>query len=210
MSKEEGTRRANQPSQQEQDELRARYIDRCVTPFVREMMQKHPRLLSATILVAQYWNDEADDAVHYEVAFSPREAFDLETIEFGEEHYGQEAHSDSYAREFCGLSLDVGENSWNENYDAIPLFAAFCKEGSTQDDEFKDAYTPYAVFRREISETEAGLREAALRDPQAREVLRDYWEAHGGVSQTLTLKVVGEMLRPHLDGVRPEWDGEES
>jgi hypothetical protein len=194
MTKQKETRRsANQPSRQKQDELRARHIDRCVTPFVREMMQEHPRLLTATLCVMQSGAD-AGAAVHYRVAFSPREAFDPKTIDYGQP---DEAWDDaSYVREFYRCAYSSGEDSWYNNDDAIPLFAAFCKEDWR--------YRQYAVFRREISETEAGLREAALHDPQAREVLGDYWEARG-VSQTLTIKVVGQMLRPHLDGVRRAW-----
>jgi hypothetical protein len=46
------------------------------------------------------------------------------------------------------LKFKVQSTSWDENWDAIPAFAAFCREGSHQGMSVAEAYTPYAVLRR--------------------------------------------------------------
>ncbi len=51
-------------------DLRDRVIREGVVPMVRRAFDAYPALQSATLLVAQFWCDEAHDAVHCDVIFS--------------------------------------------------------------------------------------------------------------------------------------------
>lgn len=50
--------------------LRDQMIREQIVPVIRRAFAAHPALHSATLLVAQYWNDEANDAVHCDLVFS--------------------------------------------------------------------------------------------------------------------------------------------
>jgi hypothetical protein len=50
--------------------LRDQVIRKDVVPMIRRAFDAYPALQSATLLVAQFWCDEAHDAVHYDVVFS--------------------------------------------------------------------------------------------------------------------------------------------
>lgn len=144
-----------------------------VEPLIQSMFDRHTRLQSAMLLVAQYWNDEAEDAVHYELIYSERETPDVE------------AATDLDRQDDVNFAIPPSEatwdelrdafiDGWHENTDAIPLFAAFTREAGDQERDVTENYEPYALFRR--------------------------------TPQGLTTEVVGKMLRPWLDGVRPTWE----
>ncbi len=61
-------------------ELREKIMDECVIPVVRALFDQYPQLRSAVMLVAQYWNDHARDAVHHKVFFSVLETPDLDSL----------------------------------------------------------------------------------------------------------------------------------
>ena len=145
---------------------------------VRRYFDKYPLLRSAALCVAQYWNDEADDAVHACVVVSelPEPTLD------GTEPYADEGTPDpnlpntkikesEYARGSF-LHLWSAGVPWDDNNRAIPLWAAFTLEGGSQDSDFSANYAPAVLFYR-----------------------------HGGYSFL-------PMLRPQLDGVRSEWSDE--
>ena len=74
------------------------------------------------MLVAQYYDDEAWDAL----AEGPESGLPLSTFH---------------------TLAETGSLEWDDNYDAVLLFAAFCTEGANQMMEVSEAYTPYAIFR---------------------------------------------------------------
>lgn len=45
------------------EQLREKLIKNVIMPLVEANFNKNPQLNSATMLVAQYWDDEASDAV---------------------------------------------------------------------------------------------------------------------------------------------------
>jgi hypothetical protein len=72
-------------------ELRQKMIETHILPQVKAAFTKYDRLQSAMILVAQYWCDEANDAVHYELLLSvlPTPAFPIKLVEIGSYDYDQ-------------------------------------------------------------------------------------------------------------------------
>lgn len=157
-------------------QLRQKSIDGFIVPIVKANFNKYPQLKSAAILVAQYWNDEASDAVHQHIIYSVLDTPDFEAAARGE--YGKDTVNLPSLGRLEDRAYSVERNGeevyWLENLDAIPAFAAFCKEGSHQCMDTFEAYTPYAVLRRQEDD--------------------------------IDIEVVGKMLRPWLDGIKPEWD----
>ena len=161
-------------------ELREKIVSCEIVPTIKVVFDKYPQIQSAMLVVAQYWNDEANDAVHYQMIFSvlPKPTFGVD-IGGIEDYYdgdpinlpGLPSLYEIYnsIEDFCVFEGE--EYPWEENGNAVPTFAAYCKEGCHQDMDNLEAYTPYAVFRR---------KEGAIET-----------------------EVVGEMLRPWLDGLRP-------
>ncbi|WP_338867780.1 hypothetical protein [Myxococcus stipitatus] len=118
-----------------------------VEPTVRRCFQRYPRLRSMTLLLAQYWNDEADDAVHYRFVFSELETPDVEaSSRAGEEDAVNFATppGDSFWNDYNHRYI----GNWPDNHDAIPAFAAFTREDCHQEMTLGEAYEPYVIFRR--------------------------------------------------------------
>jgi hypothetical protein len=165
-------------TKEEAAELREKIISSEIVPKIKVVFDKYPQLRSAMLLVAQYWDDEADDAVHYEIVFSvlPTPALGIKLVENDDyDEYDPvnlpglpslyRISSEAYHK------VEDEEYAWRDNGNAVATFAAYCKEGCHQEMDYLEAYTPYAVFRWKEADIE--------------------------------IEVVGTMLRPWLDGVRP-------
>jgi uncharacterized protein (TIGR02996 family) len=153
---------------------RRQYIRKELLPVVLDFFQKYEGLRSAMLCVAQYWSDEATDAVHGNLIVS--ELFEPKME--GVQSYADESDPDI---NLPNLKIKIGYHwgsvislwdakiPWDDNHDAIPLWAAFAPEGADQGyDKLSDAYSPAAMFYR-----------------------------YGGYE-------ILPMIRPELDGVRPE------
>jgi hypothetical protein len=164
-------------TKKESADLREKIINYTIVPQIQLVFSRYPQIRSAILLIAQYWNDEASDEVHYQIIFSvlPTPKWEIGLTKYHE--YDPinlpelPRSNDIYER----FSEDFdrfknGEYCWENDGDTIPAFAAYCKEGCHQDMEYLEAYNPYAVFRRKEEEIE--------------------------------IEVVGNMLRPWLDGIR--------
>jgi hypothetical protein len=155
-----------------------------------EFFERYPALNSIGFCVSQFWNDEADDAVHFDPCFSELRNPDFEAG-FREdvmyEGLGDLVNLPSMHSEFDRFSVDM---EWADalslsdpNGENISLFAAFCKEGCDQEMPTSEVTSPYAVFRRGTTNM-TNMTNGA----------------------TVETEIVGVMLRPWLDGVRPDWE----
>jgi uncharacterized protein (TIGR02996 family) len=163
----------------ETDDARRRYLRTDLLPLVARYFQTYERLQSALLCVAQYWADEADDAVHGSLIVSELPEPSLEGARF---RYKKDSSPDvnlpttriegKYGE--SGSVTSLYGTRWDDNSGAIPLWAAFApEEGSQEYETLQDAYAPAVRFYR-----------------------------HGGYEFL-------PMRRPHLNGIRPEWwDGE--
>ena len=107
-------------------------LDNVVAPFVRERFEECSILRTAVLFVAQYWDDEANDAVHQEIAWSKLQTVDLDAA----------LHSlDEWEPEPVNLSEDLSQTGikdfrwighWDVTNTAIPLWACFCREDCDQ------------------------------------------------------------------------------
>ncbi len=124
---------------------RHRSVHEHFVPVVARVFAEHPLLKIAVFMVGQYWDDEAHDAVHYRLFFSQFEPPQMDAYNDLEAD-----HNPNHPPGFDPDPYDpfYKEIPWDNNYDAIPLFAAFCKEGAHQEMDETEAFTPYAFFRR--------------------------------------------------------------
>ena len=169
---------------------RSKYLGDIVLPFVLKSFEKYPKIQSATLFVAQYWNDEARDAVHEALVYSIHETPDIDTwlakmklfmedeieweifqslVEGWDAIYETDMEVSDYGSPKISQRKSVA--NWNPNGAPISLFASYCEENGSQFDEFPTGYRPIAIFRRDGS--------------------YDFF---------------GETVRPWLDGVMPEWE----
>ncbi|OWK40482.1 TIGR02996 domain-containing protein [Fimbriiglobus ruber] len=161
----------------EADMARRHYLRNHLLPTVRGYFNAHERLRSAMLCVAQYWDDQASDAVHGILVVSELVEPTLEGVARFNFVPGNDPNIPNTqiqsGRTYGGgsrstIDLDFSEIQWLENTDAIPLWAAFAPEGGNQEyEKFGDAYSPAVMFYR-----------------------------HGGYT-------VLPILRPQLDGIRP-------
>jgi hypothetical protein len=129
------------------------------------------------LCVAQYWADEADDAVHAALIVSELPEPVLEGVGWEGDEDAPDRNipntrlkSRYSERPSSAISLYEAGTRWDDNNAAIPLWAAFAPEGGSQEyGELSETYSPAVMFYR-----------------------------HGGHE-------ILPMLRPHLDGVQPQW-----
>ncbi len=158
--------------------LRVAFIEQELLPALMKVFESKPGLKSALLCVAQYWDDEAGDAVHDLIVISELDEPDLERAVY----YGEPDEVDPNildpANRFKPQYDDPGSVlgcydlrvNWNDNHEAIELWAGFAPEGGDQNyDRFQECYAPAVLMRRD------------------------------GSYQFF------DMQRPWLDGIRAEW-----
>lgn len=157
---------------------RERFLAQVLVPYAAKRFGQFAHLRSAAFCIAQFWCDEALDAVHYEWVFSELDTPDV-SAGLEDEEVGDPVNLPSGPLDWGPTRYPPLLGAWDSNMSFIPLFAAFCKEDCDQEMDPSESFVPYAVFTRAADEP-------------------------AGVS----VQVVGQMRRPWLDGVAPLWDGE--
>jgi uncharacterized protein (TIGR02996 family) len=163
----------------EAEMARRQYLRTQLLPVVSQYFTTYDRLQSAMLCVAQYWADEADDAVHGLLIVSELLEPILEGVSWREDESNGDpnlpnTHIKPKYGEGSSSAVDLWGAHWDDNSGAIPLWAAFApEEGSQEYEYFSEVYAPAVMFYR-----------------------------HGGYE-------ILPMRRPHLDGVQPEWGWEE-
>lgn len=124
-------------------ELRAFYLRWVFQPLAAELLRAHADVQSVTLACAQYYNDEARDAVHLAVLPSTdRAATWPEPVGGG---WGRHERVLRAQRALTGRRYG---GFYGDNYDFIVAFAAYCRPGAHQELRMVEAYLPYAVARR--------------------------------------------------------------
>jgi hypothetical protein len=148
---------ANIPKRFSADEAAARrnaFVRGPLLEAVTEQFGEYPTLQSATFVVAQYESSGSTDEIHLELVFSERDTPDLPARS---KYFLDEETAGSDKSNYPTLQGEAAEDLqyvWIDSPDqederntSIPLFAAFCLQGSLQDN-FIDMFSPYAIFRR--------------------------------------------------------------
>ncbi len=168
------------PYKDKAEELRNQLINDCIIPQIKGVFQKYKEIKSAILMVAQYWNDEAHDAVHQTIIYSELEEPDLLAAEkFEEEDKPDVINLPSIKNEYNSydyyLRADGNYKYWDDNNMAIPAFACYCNEYCHQEMNTFEAYSPYALFKK-------------------------------SENNEISMKIIGVKIRPWLEGVIPDWE----
>lgn len=131
-------------------ELRAFFLRWVLQPRAARLLRE-PSTRSVTLAVAQYWNDEARDAVHLLLLPSPLRDPGWPLVGPAPVRWPGEDSP---------LSLPYLDNS-----DYITAFGAYCLPGCDQEMSLNEAYRPYAIARMGPEGVEIE-RVGALRQPE--------------------------------------------
>jgi uncharacterized protein (TIGR02996 family) len=131
---------------------RRTYVREQLLPLVARYFTTYERLQSAMLCVAQYWADEADDAVHDTMIVSELFEPTLEGVEWDDESGVDPNLPNTRINSKYGsgsaVSLYEADVNWQDNSGAIPLWAAFAPEGGSQDFGIEENYAPAVMFYR--------------------------------------------------------------
>ena len=161
--------------------IRQKIIDRYVIPTVKRAFDRYSRINSCTFAVAQYWNDNAHDEVHdfflYSILDTPDWKAFAEAAEYDEDKINLPGFKHRYI-------LSPG-NIWDKT--------AYYSSDDFWNGLSADEIAAFAAFCKEDSHQCMAYAEAYT--PYA--ILRRR-------NEEITVEIIGKMLRPWLDGVRPE------
>ena len=132
---------------------RRQYLRTHLLPVVSRYFATYERLQSAMLCVAQYWADEADDAVHGTLVVSELFEPTLEGVVWGNDEPGADPNvPNTRVKTDYGDSssaVSIWEAHWDDNTRAIPLWAAFAPEGGSQEyGQLSECYAPAVMFYR--------------------------------------------------------------
>jgi hypothetical protein len=168
--------------------LRREWVRDHLLPALRPLFARLPALRSACVLVAQYWDDEANDAVHCRIVVSELETPDLAAASRAEVEpddgdpvnlptlHALALWDDRLEFRASAVTPYTLKIPWSDNNDAISLWAAYAPDGGSQLADGLEAYAPALLITR---------------DDDDDLVTHESWP----------------MRRPWLDGVRPLWSG---
>ncbi|HET9993120.1 MAG TPA: hypothetical protein VFQ65_31510 [Kofleriaceae bacterium] len=141
-------------------EIRDRYLEH-FRATAREIFAKKAELRSVVLSVSQYWDDEADDAVHEWIVASERE-LPLWPHLCDRGFRGGEDPVENVPGELCTRCADVLDDRgwlewWHDNGEAIAAFEAFCHEAGSQNDPASYNALPAAIARKRGGDVEVML-----------------------------------------------------
>lgn len=176
-------------------ELRKQYLDGVMSVYMQRLFKDNLQIQCVGLAVAQYWDDEANDAVHLRKYPCEHAELDLEALfAWNERNYDQLNLDDPHPHMPSNPTFDTWDwerktfgdgwyrdpviNNWNDNYDAISLFGGFVAEEGSQEWDDKHNYSLFCVYRKDV---------------------------HGDITWEYTT----EMHRPYVDGCWPSWASDE-
>lgn len=145
------------------EETKKQVIEEWFLPVAKLLLKEYPSTNCVVVTLAQYWNDEADDAVH--VSFIPSSVpFESWDGLFSDKNqfYSEESQDFSLPKpdgsteyvSFYGLSQRaIGFNPYLSNDESfISIFERYCKERCSQEMHTQEAYQPYLIVSRDGDE----------------------------------------------------------
>ena len=160
--------------------IRQRTINEYVVPTVKKVFAKYPPINSATFAVAQYWNDQASDEVHDFFLYSVLDTPDWDAFaqaEYTEDKINLPGFKDRYQLSPSNVwdELRKDPNFYDWNGLGIDEIAAFAAFCKEGSHQCMDYSEAYTPYTI-LRRTDNGI----------------------------VVEIVGKMLRPWLDGIRPE------
>jgi hypothetical protein len=192
MNSETPQRKLKSPFQ-----LRAEALAR-IKAWMLAFFECEPRWNSVLLSVAQYWNDEANDATHFELMASANPT----PLWTDEEWLDEESNSQNASIGIWNYGNKIGPFPMDENSSAIRPFQALCREGGSQEYEMVQNYLPAFLFRRDGSVFSVGHVERPWLDlPRAQ---LPSWEMDTAERQSDALPALQKLSgldRKHLEAI---------
>ena len=138
-------------SPSEAEMARRLYVRTHLLPVVSRYFTTYERLQSAMLCVAQYWADEADDAVHGTLVVSELFEPTLEGVSYDESAVDPNLPNTRIKSDYgeSTSAVSLWGTRWDDNNRAIPLWAAFAPEGGSQEyAHLSEVYAPAMLFYR--------------------------------------------------------------
>jgi uncharacterized protein (TIGR02996 family) len=133
----------------EAEMVRRQYVRAHLLPVVSRFFKNYELLQSAALCVAQYWCDEASDAVHGHLVVSELLEPTLSGAGDNSSHDANLPNThipDRYTKKSSShVSFYENGVAWDDNSGAIPIWAGFAPEGG---EEFGGGYAPAVMFYR--------------------------------------------------------------
>lgn len=172
-------------TEEETAEIRAKVINDYTLQIVAKAFQKYPQLNSAYFAVAQYWSDQAFDEVSKFILYSVLDVPGWHEITISEQYVEK-----GYARDSINLpNIKDGHYQITGNaYQEIKNILNVDFDGLTS-----EMIASFAAFCKEGSHQ--GMDYTESYTPYAL-----FTRSNEGIK----VEIVGKMLRPWLDGIRPE------
>jgi hypothetical protein len=129
-------------------ELRERFVELQFVPVATEILARAAKAVAVGYVVAQYWADEADDAVHGEYVLFTDAACVWPPASRDDEP--REAVYNLFPNPSASVFFDFLEQFpfLDDNGDAITAFASFCPEGAHQEMDVSEGHALVYVARR--------------------------------------------------------------
>lgn len=134
---------------EEAKQLRENILRESILPRLEKRFAKYPTLKSAGMFIAQYWCDEAEDAVHLRLFFSVLETPDYKSAFACESGLSDPVNlPDLPINTWIFHDEKYGGIPWDDNGITISAFAGFCRDGCHHEMKHEEAYSLYAIFRK--------------------------------------------------------------
>lgn len=181
------------------EKMRAVFFHWYMGPILYQLFNDNPEVKGAYIAFAQYWNDEANDAVHYDVIplvsteLSWAEAFSAKNAPL---YDAGEETVDAYnlINEAREKAHRIPYGSHWDNDELITAFASVVGEEGSQEDSTRESYTPYVLaWPAWVSK---GTYDHKTKTRGTVDVLEVHYE------------IVGSIQRPHLEDQPSAWRAE--
>jgi len=191
---------------------RLAYIEKVVLPPVKKAFEDAPQLNSASLLVSQYWCDEAIDAVYGNIVYALSLNPDL--IAFREDVLRRAQNEDSYSPNKDWAEIEKEES-------ALMTFIEGPKIAGILGDRFEDFVDDYRgdayrLWRNWHHNTEAiPLFAAYCMEGGHQEGIDLEFSSpcailRRGDGDEVTIEVLDKMARPWMEGVSPERETRET
>ena len=169
---------------------RQQVLESKIAPNVKDVFDLYPKLKSAVMFVAQFQEDKPTDEIEIEIAFSISDDPDYDSwLDYMDSDVDRKSFLESkqyfiegkFGAKQAGfktkpddpIDLPLWQIQLSSYEDIIPLFSSYCRGSGIFEDGYRENFSPFAIFRRGQDESD------------------------------IEIEIIGEQLRPWLDGVMP-------
>ena len=173
--------------------IRNKVINNYALPIIKKAFERYPQLNSAYFTVAQYWSDNAYDELHHFILYSVLDTPDWNAFAKSEQAEDNCENWKDYDNSIKDPINLPGFVNRQDEMCGNSIYTTIEKHLYSFDGWKSEIIASFAAFSKEGSHQEMYYSEAYT--PYAL-----FTRSNEGIK----VEIVGKMLRPWLDGIRPE------